>query len=127
MFYQPDNYWNAGLAEQAFGYNGGLGFYYPIEGAPDGSPRHSMGGKAFQALFPGIVMIADSAVTLAVAERALSAGVPPWWTRKGSVQPNSMPGSLDRLNGIIERAGAKVETFPIVVNGHSWLLQKAQR
>lgn len=127
MIYQPDNYWNAGFAVQAFGYNGELGFYYPIENAPDGSPRYSAGGKAFQSLFPGVVMIADSPPTLDVAERALKSGVPIWWTRQDPVQANSTPGSLDRINAIIKQAGAEVETFPITVDGHPWLLQKAVR
>src|ERR1700738_353248 len=61
------------------------------------------------------------------ADSQISTSSGRWSQNTAYVQPNSMPGSLDRLNGIIERAGAKVETFPIVVNGHSWLLQKAQR
>jgi hypothetical protein len=126
MFFQPDNYWNAGLAVQAFGYNGELGFYYPIESTPNGKPKYQTGGKSFQALFPGVVMIADSAATLDVASKGLIAGVPLWWTRKDPVQPNSTAGSLDRLNAIINKAGAKIETFRIIVDGHPWLLQKAQ-
>lgn len=125
MFYQPDNYWNAGLAVQAFGYNGELGYYYSVANNPDGTPRYIEGGRAFQTLFPGIVMIADSPSWLSVAEVALRAHVPIWWTRQDPVQPNSTPGSLDRLNAMIERTGAKVETFPIITDGHPWLLQKA--
>lgn len=127
MLFQPDNYWNAGLSVQAFGYNGELGFYYPTESAPDGTPRYSVGGKAFQALFPDVVMIADSTVTLDVAERGLKAGVPIWWTRQDPIRPGATPGSLDRISAVIERAGAKLETFPIVVGGHHWLLQRASR
>jgi hypothetical protein len=127
MLFMPDNYWNAGLSVQALGFNGMLGYYYRIENSADGTAKYQEGGKAFQALSPGVVIIRDTTYALEVAERALISGDVLWWTRRDPIPAQSMVGSFDRIKEIIGRAGASIETFKFSVNGEDWLLQKAIR
>lgn len=126
MLFMPDNYWNAGLAVQAFGYNGELGLYYPIHTAANGNAEYVYGGKALRAMFPGVTIITDNGPALDVAERAVMAGEPLWWTQHDPA-PGAPATNSDRLNAMIARTGAAVETYDLHVIGHSWLLQKAQR
>lgn len=125
MLFFPDNYWNAGVAVQAMGYNGELGYYYPVESAPDGRPRYKIGAKAFQVLFPNTVFIADSAESLAVAVTGLRAGVPMWWTQQNPLPNLDSQNSADRVAAIAAAAGATILTTPFTANGQKWLLQRA--
>jgi hypothetical protein len=127
MIFLPDNYWNAGLAVQAFGYNGQLAYDYPITSADDGHPRYSSGGKAFQALFPDTVMIQDTPYTLNVAETALLAGIPLWWTDRDPMPADEVPGRAERLQDLIKKTGATVETHGIAGPDGQWQIHVARK
>ena len=127
MVFLPDNYWNAGLAVQAFGYNGQLAYDYPITNADDGHPRYGSGGKAFQALFPDTVMIQDTPYTLKVAETALLAGIPLWWTDRETMPADEVPGRAERLQDMIRKTGATVETYGISAPDGQWQIHVARK
>jgi hypothetical protein len=126
MIFLPDNTWNASLAPQAFGYNGELGFYYPIKSGNDGKPAYAEGGKAFQALFPDTVLIAGDANSMTVAEKALKIGVPLWWTRTDPLSKGSSPADFERIEELVAKTGSTVTTYTFVGRtGAKWLLQRA--
>lgn len=127
MLFMPDNYWNAGLTVQALGFNGLLGYYYRLETGGDGRAKYQEGGKAFEALSPGVVIIPDTTYALEIAKRALASGETLWWTRRDPIPASSIPGSLDRISEIVRSSGASVETVKFRANGEDWLLQKASR
>jgi hypothetical protein len=127
MIFLPDNEWNAGLAVQAIGYNGGLGFYYPLKVNLNGLPTYASGGRAFQALFPRTVIIAANASSLAAAEAGLKTGIPLWWTRPEQPRSPEMQRRMKLIGDVVERSGAHVQTQQIKISNEPWLFQRATK
>lgn len=123
MIFLPDNDWNAGLAVQAVGYNGGLGLY-PIKVNPSGLLTYEYGGRAFHAIFPTAFIVGDDANLLAAG---LEAGIPLWWTRPEPPDRPEMQRRINLVGNVVERAGLHIQTKTFTVNGNRWLFQRATK
>ena len=63
---------------------------------------------------------------MTVAENALNAGVPLWWTRTDPLPKASAP-DLEKVEALVARTGSTVTTYTFRRNNATWLLQRADR
>jgi hypothetical protein len=119
IWYVPINEWNAAMAPELLGYNGGLGHYavYYVSGHLSYNGK----GAAFLRLWPNTYLIGADGADIINIKLAVKDGATVFYTKPDDSVNSWVPIEYTRLMNCLHEVGCGVVEVPVMLKGQHWV------